>query len=186
MTRNDTFFKILFAIEIALLPLVMAAYLLMPTWSVGLFVAGILITKIWLELFKNKEDKTHRIIIAIGNVLTVSTLVIFFAIQGYINVVLCVFVVLLALITNLVGYLMRESTLPDMIDAVDVCYMLFEMLLLVGLSFVTFSQLVTNIALTALILTSLVSVAYKLYYAIKYNNLLGKIKNLFFKLFGRK
>jgi len=75
MTRNDTFFKILFAIEIALLPLVMASYMLMPHWTVGLFIAGILIVKIWLELFKNKDDKVHKIIMLIGNILTVATLV---------------------------------------------------------------------------------------------------------------
>ena len=46
MTRNDTLFKILFAIEVALLPLTMAAYLLMPTWSVCVFIAAILIAKI--------------------------------------------------------------------------------------------------------------------------------------------
>ena len=43
MTRNDTFFKILFAIEIALLPLVMAAEIMMPAWSMGLFIVGILV-----------------------------------------------------------------------------------------------------------------------------------------------
>ena len=76
MTRNDTFYKILFAIEIALLPLVMAYYILFPTWVGGEFVAGVLVTKIWIELFKNKEDKVHTIINAIGNVLTISSLVI--------------------------------------------------------------------------------------------------------------
>jgi hypothetical protein len=96
MTRNDTFFKILFAIEIALLPLTMAAYLLMPTWTVGVFVAGVLIAKIWMEIFKNKEIRSHLVINAIGNFLIISSLVIFFTAFKHINIIMCVFVVALA------------------------------------------------------------------------------------------
>ena len=190
MTRNDTFFKILFAIEIALLPLVMASYILMPTWSVGLFVAAVLISKVWLEIFKNKEDKAHLIINSIGNTLVVASLVIFFTIHNYISVALCVAVVILTVLTNLLKVLMNETTLPEMIDAVDVCYMLFECLLLVGLTFIIFSQLVSNIALFALLLTAGVSVAYKLYHLVRYNDVISKTKtffaNLFAKIFRRK
>lgn len=186
MTRNDTFFKILFAIEIALLPLVMASYILMPTWSVGLFVAAVLVVKVWLELFKNKEDNAHRIIMAIGDTLTVTSLVIFFTINNYINVVLCVFVVILAIIMNLLKVFLYEKHLPEMIDAVDVCFMLFECLLLVGLSFVIFSTLVSNIALFALLLTSGVSVAYKVYYLIRNYDVITTVKTFFAKLFRRR
>jgi len=179
MTRNDTFFKILFAIQIALLPLVMASYLLMPTWSVGVFIAGVLVAKIWLELFKNKEDRNHVIINAIGSVLTVSSLVIFFTVQGFINVALCVFVVILAVLMSALKVVLNGTTMPEMIDAVDACFMLFECLLLVALTFVVFYQLVTNIALFALLLTSAVSVAYKLYYIMRYNGGWDKIRGLF-------
>ena len=186
MTRNDTFFKILFAIEIALLPLVMASYILMPTWTVGLFIAGVLVAKIWLELFKNKEDKAHNIINAIGNCLIVTTLVVFFTIYNYINTVVCVFVVILAIIMNLYRVFLQGTAMPEMIDAVDTCYMLFECFLLIALTFVIFSQLVTNIALFALLLTAGVSVAYKTYYVVKYNDIIGKTKTFFAKLFRRK
>lgn len=186
MTRNDTFFKILFAIEIALLPLVIAANMLMPKWSIGLFVAGILIVKIWLELFKNRESKTHAIINAIGNVATVSTLVIFFTVLDLINIVLCVFVVIFAVLMNLLKVLMFSKKMPDLIDAVDSCYVLFECLTLIGLTFVLFYDLITNIGLFALLLTSIVSVAYKLFYLYKFYDVNGKIKNLFAKMTRRK
>lgn len=179
MTRNDTFFKILFAIEVALIPLAMSAYFLMPQWSVGLFVAGVLIAKIWLELFKNKENKTHILINAIGNVLTISSFVIFFTIYNYINVALCVFVVILAVLMNVLRVTMFETSMPETIEAVDSCYMLFECLTLASFTFVMFSQLVANIALFAIILTSVVSVCYKVFYLCKYNGLLDKVKNLF-------
>lgn len=186
MTRNDTFFKILFAIEIALLPLVMASYIIFAEWTVGLFIAAVLVVKIWMELFKNKASLTHLIINSIGNILTISSLVIFFTIYDYINIVLCVFVVILAVLMNLFKVLLREKSMPEMIEAVDSCYMLFECLTLVGLTFLILSQLVTNIGLFALLLTAGVSVAYKIFYSVRYYDAWGKTKNFFARLFKRK
>lgn len=182
MTRNDTLFKILFAIEISLLPLVMAADILLPTWSVGLFVAGVLVAKIWLELFKDKENRSHLIINSIGSIATVSSLVIFFTIKGYIeSIVLCVFVVILVVLMNTLKVVLHNKTMPEMVNAVDSCNILFECLLLVALTFVAFYQLVTEIALFAIVLTSAVSVLYKLYYICKYHGVWDKIKGLFRK-----
>lgn len=179
MTRNDTFFKILFAIEIALLPLSMASYLLMPKWTVGIFIAGILLAKIWIELFKNKDNKSHLIINAIGNVLTISSLVIFFAIYEYVNLVVCIMVVVFAVLSNLFKVLLNDKAMPELIQAVDSCYVLFECLTMVGLTFVIFNSLITNIGLFALVLTAIVSVAYKVFYSIKYYDVFGKLKEMF-------
>ena len=179
MTRNDTFFKILFAIEIALVPLVMSAYILMPEWTVGVFIAGILVAKIWLELFKNKQNRTHNLIMAMGNIVTISALVIFFTIHNYISVFMCVVVVSLVFLMNVLRVALRKDIMPEMIDAVDSCYTLFECLTLIVLAFITFYVLTTNIALFALMLTSGVSVLYKLYYVLKHKDGLTKIKNLF-------
>ena len=179
MTRNDTFFKILFAIEIALLPLVMASYILLPKWSAGLIVAGVLVVRIWMELFKNKEDKVHTIVNSIASILTISSLVIFFTINEYINLILCIFIVSLAVLTNIFQILLKDKHMPEMIDAVDSCYVLFECLLLIGLTFVIFYDLVANIALFALLLTSAVSVLYKVYFLCRYYRVGERIKNLF-------
>lgn len=179
MTRNDTFFKILFAIEIALIPLVMAAYILMPEWTVGVFIAGILVAKIWLELFKNKQNVVHARIMAIGNILTISSLVIFFTIYNYINLAICIVVVALVVLMNVFKLALRQDLMPEMIDAVDSCYTLFECLTMIVLAFVTFYVLTTNIALFALVLTSGVSVLYKLYFVLRHKGGLDKIKNLF-------
>ncbi len=179
MTRNDTFFKILFTLEIGLVPLAMAAYLLFPIWSVGVFVAGILVAKIWIELFKNKGNKVHIILNSIGNIITISSLVIFFTIYGYINVVLCVFIAILVFATNIFKIAMFNKIMPEMIDAVDSCYVLFECLTLIAFTFVVFHTLVTDIALFALLLTSAVSVIYKAYYLLRNHGAFDKIKNLF-------
>lgn len=190
MTRNDTFFKILFAIEIALLPLVIASSIFAQgsqnEWIVGLFVAGVLIAKIWMELFKNKDDRIHTIINSIGNILTISTIVIFFTTKGFINLTLCVFVVIFVVLMNVLKACLFGNTMPEMVDAVDTCYMMFECLTLIGLTFVMFYNLVTDIALFALLLTAIVSVAYKIFYIFKHYNVIGGAKDLFAKIFRRR
>ena len=179
MTRNDTFFKILFAIQIALLPLAMASYLLMPIWTVGVFIAGILVAKIWMELFKDKDNHLHKLILTIANALTILSLVIFFTAQGYINLAMGIIVAILSVAMNVLKFVMSKNAMPEMIDAVDSCYVLFESLTLIALSFVVFYELTTSIALFALCLTSAVSVIYKVYFLLRNKGGWDRIKNLF-------
>ena len=186
MTRNDTFFKILFAIEVALLPLVMAADTMMPTWSVGLFIAGVLVAKIWMEIFKNKEDRAHVIINSIGNILTISSLVIFFAVKNYVNYVLCGFIVVFVILMNLFRILLHGKAMPEMIEAVDTCHVLFECLTVAGLAVIVLNSLMADIALFALLLTAIASVIYKIFYVVKTYNVIGLIKDTFAKLFRRR
>jgi len=192
MTRNDTFYKILFAIQLALLPLTMSAYFLLPVWSIALFVVSIVVVKIWMELFKNKEDRVHALIGGIGNALTISTLVIFFTVQGFIeSVALCVFVVIFVVLINFFRVFLFNSAMPEMVDAVDACNNIFDYLTLITLAVVAFRAVNTtimfvNIALFALLLTAVVSVAYKIYYIFKTYDVWGKIKSFFAKLIKRK
>ena len=109
MTKNDTFYKILFAIEIALMPLVIAASILLPAWSVSVFIAGLLIVKIWLKLFKDKEKSSHIIINAISSVATIMPLVIFFTFKGYIAVYLCVLVSIFVLLMSLFNIYLKNK-----------------------------------------------------------------------------
>lgn len=178
MTRNDTLLKFLFAIEIALVPLAMAAHLLMPSWTVGLFIGGIVVAKIWMELFKNKSNRMHKIMLAIGNILAIASLVLFFAIYGYINLALGIVVAILAVLLNILKLAITD-VMPEMIEAVDSCFLLFECLTLVALAVVIFYQLTTTIALIALLLTAAVSSLYRLYYAVRYKDVLRKFVALF-------
>ena len=192
MTRNDRFFKILFAIEIALLPLVMAANFILPTWTMSLFVLGILVSKIWMSLFKNKEDRAHAIINAVGNALIISTLTIFFTIQGYIeSLLVCVLVVVFAVLSSIFKIALFNAQMPEIVDAVDSCnglfgYFVFAALVVVVLRLVATTQLILNVSLFAFLLTAIVSSAYKTYYVFRNYNVLSKIKTFFANLFRRR
>ena len=93
MTRNETFFKILFAISLALLPMTIFSYLFLPKWAISLFIAGLLLAKIWLELFKDKVKFSHNLIISINSVAVFATLFILFAMSHVINTALAVVVI---------------------------------------------------------------------------------------------
>ena len=132
MTKNNTFFKILFAIEVALLPMVIFAQLFLPDWGVALFIAAILIAKIWLELF-NDKTLLSEIVIAIGNVLVFSVLLILFMATKQINVALGVVALVFIIIANAYKACLCTKPINETIQAVDYCHALFECLTLIGL-----------------------------------------------------
>ena len=177
MTRNNLFYKILFAIEIALLPMVVFANMFIATWSVGLFVAGILICKIWREIFMNRMNRGEIIINSIASIIEFSTLLGYFIHLGYINIVLGIASIVLIVLMALFNIATFGKHLNNTVEAVDSCYMIFECLTLASLIFVTVYDLISSIALFAIVLTAVVSVVYKAYYIIKYTGIIDKVKD---------
>ncbi len=181
MTRNDIFYKILFAISIALLPIVIFAYLYLPDWSVSLIIAGILLCKIWIELFRDKTSLQHLIIDALASILIFTTLLIFFAVIEEINLAFAIVTIVLIVVFNIYQIVFFKKSMPEFVDAVDYCYTLFECLTLLAFTFLLFYPLITNIGLVAIILTAGVSFCYKVYYTFRYT----KANNIFY-IFRRK
>lgn len=178
MTKNNTFFKILFAIELALLPMVIFAQLFLQEWTICLFIAGVLLAKIWIELF---NDKTFQsiIIIAINNILTFAVLLILFMSLGKINLLLGIFALIFIVLMNVLKVTLYTKAINDTIQAVDYCYTLFECLTLIGLAILCFFEMLTTIGLFAILLTSVVSVSYKIFYICKYTDFIANLKALF-------
>lgn len=170
MTRNETFFKILFAISLALLPMTIFSYLFMPQWAICLFVAGLLLAKIWLELFRDKSNFAHTIIIAINSVAVFTTLLILFAINGVISLPFAICLIVAVVLMQLFKILLFKYNMPEMIDAVDYCHMLFECLTLCALAFVLYYTLIADIGIFAMLITAVVSVVYKVYFAFKHTS----------------
>lgn len=178
MTRNNLIFKILFAIELALLPMVIFSYLFLPGWSVCLFIAGVLLDKIWLHLF-NDKTRASVAIISVGNILIFSVLLILFMATGFINMLLGIFALVFIVLSNIFRICLYNKKLNETIEAVDYCSVIFECLTVIGLAIISFYSLVANIGLFALLLTGVVAVLYKGYYTIKYTNFISNLKKLF-------
>ncbi len=178
MIKNDLFFKILFAIELALLPLVVFAYLFLPLWAMGLIIAGVLLAKIWMELYKDRLSFTHTLISSIASVVVFTTLLILFINAGFVNQTLAIADIILIFFMNLFLVLLKNKNMPEFIEAVDYCYMLFEILTLISFIFLAYNNtVIVLIGLFTLLLTTVLSVGYKLYYFCRYT----KFNSLFWR-----
>ena len=168
MNKNDKFFKILFAIQLAFIPLLFGANILLPSWSISLFIAGILIVKIWLELFKDKNSKTHYILNALASIAVVSALTMMFYVKGNLHLAMAIVAISLVILHSVFKFFTFNNQMPELISAVDSCFMMFECLVIGTFTFIMYYSLTANISLFALMLTAVVSVLYRIYYLFKY------------------
>lgn len=181
MTRNDLFYKVLFAIEIALLPIVIFSYLFIEEWAVGLFIGAIVVCKIWREIFKDRDSRSHDLISRFASILVLATLITFFMVEGYINIALGVVALVIAVLMQLLSIVTFKKRISETIRAVDSCFVIFECMTLACMIFLVFYAFTTNIGLFALILTGTLSIVYKVYYVFKYMNIREKIAGIFKK-----
>lgn len=179
MTKNDGFFKILFAIELALIPMVIFSHLFLETWAMSLILGGIVVAKIWREIFKNKESKQHAIISSIASVCEFVVLIIYFATEKLLLLPLAISTVVIIVLYNLLKLIFFGVKMNETIEAVDFCIIIFEILTLVALAIMNMVDQISTIAMWTLVLAGVVSVVYKVYYGFKYDNWTGKIKAIF-------
>lgn len=180
MARNDLLFKILFALQVALIPLVIFAFHFVETaWVMGLLVGGAFVCHVWMEIFKDKFSFQHNLINSIGSIITIGLLLVFLACVEVIIVPIAVIAIIAVIFANIMKMAMLNKHMPEMIEAVDFCYTIFECILLLALAFARVSIIITNIAMFAVIITAVVTVAYKIFFAFKYTDLVSNIKKLF-------
>ena len=170
MAKNDLLFKILCAIQVALLPVVIALNLIstFPTWAITIAIVGVLLCKIWAEVFKDKHNLMHKILSSVATVASFATLLIFFANKGLIDMWIAILTTVLIALFVVLSVLLRSKVMPEIIEAIDYCFVLFEILTLLAFSFAFYHITLSNIGIFALILTTAVSVGYKAYFLFRY------------------
>ena len=186
MSRNDGFFKILFAIELALIPMVIFAHMYLENWAMSLILGGIVVAKVWREIFKEKENKSHLVISAIASLIEFGVLIIYFATEKLLLLPLAISAVVVIVLFNLLKVVFANVTSSDTIEAVDFCVIIFELLALVAFAIMSFVDQIATISLWTLVLAGSVSVLYKIYFGFRYNNWAGRVRGFFQRLFRRK
>lgn len=180
MLKNDMLYKILFAIELALLPLVFFANISLAEnlpWATAIFIGAILVAKFWMEIFKDRNKFTHNIISAIGNIIVFSVLIIFFIATERLNMLLGVFAIFFIIAFEVISTLMHKYTFASLITSFDYCHMMFGFVVLLGMCLITVSTITLNVGVIAMLLTGIVSVGYKVYYAFRYTDFLKFFKH---------
>lgn len=181
-SKNDIVYKILFAIELALLPLVISAHILIKNeWGVSIFIGLIALVRVWLEFFKIKDNKIHEILSVIASIASAFTILIFFMIQGILARPLVILALIVLTMFNLMRVALVARKMPSIIEAIDFCFVLFEIVVLIALLFVNMNAQLSSIALYALILSGLASIIYKIYFSFKYTDFVSNIKKFFQK-----
>ena len=180
---KDRIYKILFAVQLALIPLVFyTQFCVSAEWAISIVILVGLTIKIMAELFVvDRQNLTHNILLIIDNCLIFSIVTILFMCLGFVNIALGVVVLVFNVIANLFLFFFKDKTMPKFIDSVDFGYTLLLCYAYFALAFVKFYPNLTLIALIALLVITLVSVCYKVYYAIKYTNFTTNFKNFFSK-----
>lgn len=165
--KKDTYFKLMFALEMALLPLAIFAKLFLPVWSVGLFVAGILLCKIWREIFRNRQIKYQTVVSAIANIATSLVLLALFMSMGILNKAVGIIAIIVIALKSACEIVLFDQELPEFVDSVAYCAVLFECLTMFSMTFAYAYATILTVCTIASILTGVIYVGYTVYYLIK-------------------
>ena len=152
---NNMRYRGLFAVQVALLPLIIAFNLLVNEWAMAIPLGLLVVCRLIMGFFKNRASLSEHIIQAIGDALTLG----FVAISTWLAVVDCVLVVLYE-VAN--AYFFCKP-MPDFIDALDFCFVAFIFTTLISLTFVFKIDEVAKVSFLAIMITSAIVVAYKVY-----------------------
>lgn len=181
MDKKDLIFKISSAVEVALLPLVFFAKIFMPIWGVSIFVALIVAAKVLAEVFRQRDNFKHEIVSCVASVLVLITLSAFALAYSLIATWLCVLIIILVSLMLIFRLVAFNWIKPEMVDAVDFCFMMFEVATIFGFVFACFYNVILSVASVAMLFACLCSVGYKIYYSFKYKHVWGRFVGLFKK-----
>lgn len=163
MTKNDFLFKILFALEMALIPLVACGYFLQGNYLMMGFMIALVILKAGVLLSKDPSSTVHNYIQYIGDAIVNLFTLIWFTSLHYIPVGLCVAVcIVIVIYTTLKCYYLFKP-MNDIIESIDFCYDMFSILLTICMTFIFASSTATIIAILSILMCMAISGIYKLY-----------------------
>ena len=175
IAKRDILFKLMIAIEIAMLPLVLAAKLMDNKWLLYTAMVLILASKMFMILLKNPASNTHLYLDAICNTIVLTTCLIVFCCYSHIHVALiCIVCPIFALEEAVKVYFYYKPN-NQIIEGLNFVNELFMFITLSALMLVDVNQLVLTVSVVALIISSLCLVCvqgYKFvyYYILKNQN----------------
>lgn len=166
--NNYMRYRGLFAVEIALLPLIVAFKLIIGTWAVCIPLIMLAVCRGVMILIKNKAKVSDHIIECIGDTVILEFLAIYFTVIGFIPTWLSIVVCILVPLYELASVYFYAKPMNDIIEALDFCYLAFVFTTIISLSFVMAIDVVAKVSFIAIMLTSAIVVAYKVYRFARY------------------
>lgn len=156
--NKDLIYKILFAIEVALLPMLISAHILMPRACEIVFLTIIIVAKLCMILLKDQANHIHIYLDALGNVIVFGFTLMTFAFYGYLNIWLAVGASILVVLEELARVFFFYKHNKQYIDALNFAIEMFMYLTLGGMIIVFWTNVLLKIAVIALLISCLVVV----------------------------
>lgn len=148
--NKDFIFKILFSLEVCLLPMIISAKILMPDWTMAIFVGVIILVRLVMIFFKMPANYKHIILDGVGNVIVLTFALITYCCYAYISVPLtvltCVFFALEEIIKVYFYYKPNSQLVEALIFSVE----MFNFVVLASLTLVEFTTTTLTVGAIAL------------------------------------
>lgn len=158
----------LFAVELALLPLMIAFKLIIGTWAVCIPLIMIAACRAVMVFVKNKAKLSDHIVECVGDTIVLGFLAIYFAVIGFIPNWMAIVTCILLPLYELASVYFYAKPMNDIIEALDFCFLAFIFTTIISLSFVMVVNVVAKVSFIALILTMAIVIVYKLYRFMRY------------------
>lgn len=158
----------LFAVELALLPLIVAFELLIDTWAVGIPLLMLAVCRGIMIFIKDPTKVSDHIIEVVGDAIVLEFLAIYFCALGFIPTWLAIVDCILVPLFQLANVYFYNKPLPDIIEAIDFCFLAFLFTTIISLSFVVVFDVVAKVSFIAVMLSCGICIVYKLYRFLRY------------------
>lgn len=176
--KNDKLIKVLFSLQIAVLPLVVFGKIVIDLWLSKLFILLLLIAKLWQFLLSEKFNKEHKLLNTITTYLIISFLMVYYAVLGFVGVGVIIPMLIFLLLFLLSVIFGKFFIRNELTNTIDICVYIFAFITVVfyGISSAVF--VVGLVSAYATTLACVISVGIKLFHFIKIKTYkIGKLKN---------
>lgn len=153
--NKDFIFKILFSLEICLLPIIISAKIIMPKWTMAIFVGAILLVKLVMIFFKMPANYKHILLDSIGNVIVICFCLITYCCYDYINIPLTVLACVVFAIEEVLKVYFYYKPNSQIVEALIFAVEMFVFVVLACLMMVELTTKTLTIGVISLIIASL-------------------------------
>lgn len=173
LNKKDFLFKIMFAIEIAMLPMIIASKLSFPDWVMYSVITVLLVAKLAMIILKNPAENLHIYLDAIGNAVVLCFCLITFCCYGYIHVGLVAVACSLFVLQEVAKVYFFFKPNNQMVEGLNFANELFMFITIASLLVVSINTMVLQVSVIALIIASALIIGiqgYKYIYYYVINN----------------
>lgn len=176
--KNDKLVKLLFALQIAVLPLVVFGKIVLEFWLSQLFILLLLVTNLWQFLLSEKYNKEHKLLNSTSTFLIVTFLMVFYGVLGFVKIGIIIPMLTLLLLFLLSIVFKKYFPRNELSNAVDICVYIFAYISVVFFGIVPAVHVVGLVGAFGTMLACVLSLSIKLFCFIKIKTYkVGKLKN---------